>query len=209
MKNINNFNIDLSDLAAVSAVRQFTITGDEDAEFILQVFNSSQQFYDFKSRSFSATHTSTSSLKIKMSVGSYSNSINFPANGSGDTYTVLLIASLDKDTELSFSRSKYSYSATVTQLANSTLTFTPVTANSSSYKTFPSSVTSTATPILTSGIIKQLDWDVVNTDSDANGFGLRLIRQPINTDWEFQTTEAISSNPAGDAVSNNTVIVAE
>ena len=209
MKNINNFNIDLSDLAAVSAVRQFTITGDKDAEFMLQVFNSSQQFYDFKSKSFSATHTSTSSLKIKMSVGSYSNSINFPANGSGDTYTVLLIASLDKDTELFFSRSKYSYSATVTQLANSTLTFAPVTANSSSYKTFPSSVTSTATPILTSGIIKQLDWDVVNTDSDANGFGLRLIRQPINTDWEFQTTEAISSNPAGDAVSNNTVIVAD
>jgi len=209
MKNISNFNIDRSNLAAVSATRQFTITGEIGASCILQVFNSSQQFYDFKSRSFSATHTSTSSLKIKMSGSNYNNSIIFPANGSGDVYTVLLIASPDKDTELSFSRSKRSYSTTITQLVNSTLTFAPVTANSSSYKTFPSSVTSTASPILTSSIAKQLDWDVVNTDSDANGFGLRLIRQPINTDWYFQTTEVISSNPAGDAVSNNTVIVAD
>ena len=209
MKNISNFNINENDLAAVSAVRQFTVTGEKDASFILQVFNSSQQFYDFKSRSFSATHTSTSSLKIKMSGNNYNNSINFPANGSGDTYTILLITPPDKDTELSFGKGKHSYSTTITQVADVVLTFTPATANSSSYKTFPSSVTSTVTPTLMSGVIKQLDWDVVNTDSDANGFGLRLIRQPINTDWYFQTTEVISSNPAGDAVSNNTVIVAD
>jgi len=55
MKNISNFNIDRSNLAAVSATRQFTVTGEKDASFILQVFNSSQRFYDFKSRSFSAT----------------------------------------------------------------------------------------------------------------------------------------------------------
>ena len=48
MKNISNFNINENDLAAVSAVRQFTVTGEKDASFILQVFNSSQQFYDFK-----------------------------------------------------------------------------------------------------------------------------------------------------------------
>ena len=209
MKNISNFNINENDLAAVSAVRQFTVTGDKDAEFILQVFNSSQQFYDFKSRSFSATHTSTSSLKIKMKSSSYNSSIVFPANGSGDTYTILLIAPLDKDTEFSFGKGKYSYSTTITQVVDTVLTFTPITANSSSYKTFPSSVTSTVTPTLTSSVTKQLDWDVINTDSDANGFGLRLIRQPINTDWYFQTTEVISSNPAGDTVSNNTVIVAD
>ena len=103
MKNINSFNINESNLAAVSGVRQYTIVGEKDAEFILQVFNSSQQFYDFATRSFSATYTSTSSLKVKMSGNNYNNSINFPVNGSGDTYTVLLIAPPDKDTELSFS----------------------------------------------------------------------------------------------------------
>jgi len=204
MKNISNFNINENDLAAVSAVRQFTVAGEKDASFILQVFNSSQQFYNFKSRSFSATHTSTSSLKIKMSGNTYSNSINFPANGSGDTYTVLLIAPPDKDTELSFGKGKHSYSTTITQVADSTLTFTPATTNDSSYKTFPSSVTSTATPTATSSIIKQLDWDVVNTDSDANGFGLRLIRQPINTDWYYTTEETVDG-----AVSSSTEIIVD
>ena len=209
MKNINSFNIDENNLAAISTVRQFNVAGDEDAEFILQVFNSSQQFYDFKSRSFSATHTSTSSLKIKMKSSDYYGSIVFPANGSGDTYTILLIAPLDKDTEFSFGKGKHSYSTTITQIVDTVLTFTPVTTRGDNYKTFPSSVTSTSTPIATSSIIKQLDWDVVNTDSDDYGFGLRLTRQPINTDWYFQTTEVISSNPAGDAVSNNIVIVAD
>ena len=213
MKNINSFNIDENNLAAISTVRQFNVAGDEDAEFILQVFNSSQQFYDFKSRSFSATHTSTSSLKIKMKSSDYYGSIVFPANGSGDTYTILLIAPLDKDTEFSFGKGKYSYSTTITQVADVVLTFTPVTASSSSYQAFADtgavSITSTSTPIAISSITKKLDWDVVNTNSDANGFGLRLIRQPTNTDWYFQTTEVISSNPAGDAVCNNTVIVAD
>ena len=204
MKNISNFNINENDLAAVSAVRQFTVAGEKDASFILQVFNSSQQFYDFKLRSFSATHTSTSSLKIKMKSSSYNGSIVFPANGSGDTYTVLLIAPPDKDTELSFGKGKYSYSTTITQAADVVLTFTPATTNDSSYKTFPSSVTSTATPTATSSIIKQLDWDVVNTDSDANGFGLRLTRQPINTDWYYTTEETVDG-----AVSSGTEVTVD
>jgi hypothetical protein len=65
-------------------------------------------------------------------------------------------------------------------------------------------VTSTVTPILTSGVIKQLDWDVVNTDSDTNGFGLRLIRQPINTDWYYTTTETVDG-----AVSSSTEIIVD
>ena len=211
MKKINSFNINENDLAAVSGVRQFTVSGEKDAEFILQVFDTSSpvKFYDFATKSFSATFTSTSSSKVKMKSDSYNGSINFPANASGDTYTILLIVPLDKETELTFGQGKNSYSTTIIQLTNTVLTFTPSTANGDNYQTFPSSVTSTVTPISTSSVTKALDWDIENTNSDEFGFGLRLIRQPINTDWYFQTTEAIFSNPAGDAVSNNTVIVAD
>ena len=211
MKKINSFNINENDLAAVSGVRQFTVSGEKDAEFILQVFDTSSpvKFYDFATKSFSATFTSTSSSKVKMKSDSYNGSINFPANASGDTYTILLIVPLDKETELTLGQGKNSYSTTIIQLTNTVLTFTPSTANGDNYQTFPSSVTSTVTPISTSSVTKALDWDIENTNSDEFGFGLRLIRQPINTDWYFQTTEAISSNPAGDAVSNNTVIVAD
>ena len=208
MKYISGFNIDTSNLPAAALPRQYTVNGEDTAEFILQVF-ADRGFYDFKLKTFQGTYTSTSSLKVKMSGSSYNGSISFPTNGSGDTYTILLIAPLDKETELTFGAGKNSYSTTITQVADTTLTFTPVTASSASYQTFPSSVTSVISPTSTTAITKALSWDVVNTASDAQGFGLRLIRQPINTDWYFQTTEAISSNPAGDGVSNNTVIVAD
>ena len=201
MKTITNFNIDQSDLAVTSRVRSFTVTGEKDAEFILQVFNAPTgtsdmaDFYDFKSNSFSATHTSTSSLNVKMQSDTYTGSITFPANGSGDTYTILLIAPPDKDTELSLGYGKHSFSTTITQLANATLTFTPITANSSSYQTFATTgaanVTSSVSPVFQTSVVKELSWDLKNTLSDANGFGLRLTRQPIDTDWYFTTTETV------------------
>ena len=168
MKKINSFNINESDLATTASSRQYTVEGEKDAEFILQVFNSSQQFYDFKTKSFSTTFTSTSSLGVKMSGGnSYNGSIDFPANASGDTYTILLLTPPDKDTELTFGQGANSYSTTITQVANTTLTFTPITASSANYKTFPTSVTSTTTPISTTTVIKSLSWEIENTDSDA------------------------------------------
>ena len=214
MKNINNFNVDTSDLPKAALPRQYTVEGEEGAEFILQVLSEGRQgFYDFKSKSFSTTFTSTSSLKVKMKGNSYNGSINFPTNAGGDTYTILLITPPDKDTELAFGAGKNSYSTTITQVIDTTLSFTPTTANGDSYQTFSStgaaSVESVASPISTTTVTKALDWDLKNTGSDDEGFGLRLTRQPINTDWYFQTTEVISSNPAGDAVSNNTVIVAD
>lgn len=208
MKKIHSFNIDRGDLVAISTVRQFNITGELDASFILQVFNSSQQFYDFKSKTFSNTQTSTSRLNIKMVTSSYNNSVVFPTNGSGDTYTFILIAPPDKDTELDIGSGKNSYSTTITQVADVTLTFTPITANSASYQTFSSTgaanITSTATPVLTSSVLKSLSWDVKNTSSDAQGFGLRLIRQPIDTDWYFTTTETVNG-----AVTSNTKIIVD
>ena len=214
MKKINNFNVDISDLPAVALSRQYIVTGEKDAEFILQVFNSSQQFYDFKSSSFSAAFTSTSSLSIKMKSNSYIGSINLPANGSGDTYTVLLLTPPDKDTILDFGESENSYSTTITQLANSTLTFTPVTDSDSSYESMPTSVTSTSSPIPKPVITKSVDWDVTNKDNDANGFGLRLIRQPIDTDWYSTTTETVNQAILGQSdveeeVSSATSVVVE
>ena len=205
MKNINSFNIDTSDLTATALSRQYTVTGEHGAEFILQAFSESKQgFYDFKTKTFQGTYTSTSSLKVKMSGGISYGSINFPTTPSGDTYTILLIAPLDKETELTFGAGKNSYSTTITQVADTTLTFTPVTASSASYQTFPSSVTSVISPTSTTAITKALSWDVVNTASDAQGFGLRLIRQPINTDWYFQTTETVDG-----AVSSGTEVTVD
>ena len=54
-----------------------------------------------------------------------------------------------------------------------------------------------------------LDITVENVETDANGFGLRLIRQPVDGDFIFETTENVLENPLGDAVSSNKVIIAD
>jgi|SaaInlV_100m_DNA_2_1039680.scaffolds.fasta_scaffold14631_2 hypothetical protein len=208
MKLITSFNINESNLSTLSNFRQFSIEGEKDAEFMLQVVNSSQEFYNFSSKSFTAAFTSENNLTVKMKSGIYNGSIKFPANASGDVYTVLILTGASEDTELGIGYGKNSYSTSITQVGDSTLTFTPLSATSSKYDSMPSNITSVGSPG-TFNATKSLNWDLLGQQSDANGFGLRLIRQPIDTDWYFQTTEVISSNPLGDAVSNNTVIVSD
>ena len=191
MKKINNFTINESDLATTASSRQYTVNGEKDAEFILQIFNSSQQFYDFATGSFSATFTSTSNLKVKMKSTTFTSNINFPANASGDTYTILLLASPNKDTEINFGKGKNSYSTTITQLGSpANLTFTTVSGTSAAYGT-PPTVVSTVSTTSTAVVTKAINWTLTNSETEANGFGLRLTRQPIDTDWYFTTTNTV------------------
>ena len=213
MKYIKEFIIDKSNLAAIASSKQYRIIGEIGAEFDMQVFNSSQQFYNFKTNTFSAGFITDKNLKIKMNSNTFVSNINFPASVSGDTYTILITTSAYNGTELNFGYGKNSYSTTISQLGNTTLTISPATtSHAASYQTFSSTgaanVTSTANPTSTSVIIKDIDWDVKNTDSDAQGYGLRLIRQPVDSDWYFEKDLAIVTNPAGDGVSNSTVTVA-
>ena len=212
MKTINRFEIDLSDIPSTKTQRTLTISGDVDAEFSLQVFNSSNQFYNFNTKTFESGFNSNNILKVKMESDIFRTSVLFPADGSGKTYTLLLLAPPDKDTELNFGYGKKSFSANLSQTADSTLTFTVATANTNNYTTWSSSdnIVSTSNPSQTNiAATKTLAWKLTNASNDTYGFGLRLIRQPLDTDWYYEKDLAISSNPAGDAVSNNTVIVAD
>ena len=204
MKKITSFNINIDNLPQSTTSRQFIVNGDIGAEFILQVFNSSNQFYNFSSSSFVAGSNSETNLVVEMNSTTQRGTIVFPTNASGDTYNILLIAPSDKNTELILGGGKYSYSTTITQVSDTTLTFTPITSSSASYKTFPSSVESSASSVSSVNIPKNLNWDVVNTDSDGEGYGLRLIRQPIDTDWYFTTTETVDG-----AVSSGTEVIVD
>ena len=203
MKKITNFIIDRSDLVATApSIRSFTVSGEKDAEFILQVFDTPSStsdpvaFYDFATKSFSTTFTSASSLNVKMKSTIFVSNISFPVNASGDTYTILLLTPPNKDTELGFGSGKNSYSTTIAQVVNATLTFTPSSGTSAAYGT-PPTTTSTASPAITSGITETVDWTLTNTETDANGFGLILTRQPLDTDWYFTTTETVDSLKGG------------
>ena len=108
---------------------------------------------------------------------------------------------LCKNTELSFGYGKHSFSTSIIQNANAQLTFTVGTSNSSDYATFSQDITSSGPTNITANVVKNLDWTLSNATTDANGFGLRLIRQPIETDWYYETTETVDG-----AVSSGTEI---
>ena len=88
---IRSFDLDLSDLPAISERRHFTISGDKGAEFKLEIKdNTTGYYYNFVTNVFQA---SASSLEEKISSSSYGGSITFPAvTGGDDQYDIFLYA---------------------------------------------------------------------------------------------------------------------
>jgi len=82
MKIINNFNLDLSDLPAIGESRIFTINGDNEAEFILEIKdNSTGYYYNFTTGAFTSTK---SNLEGVITDSSYQDSIAFPNTKTTD-----------------------------------------------------------------------------------------------------------------------------
>jgi hypothetical protein len=88
-KYIKQFDLDLSDLPAVSEERPFTITGDNGAEFRLEVKdNTTGYYYNFESNAFQVAQAA---LEQSLIDSTYVGSITFPAvTGGDDQYDVRL-----------------------------------------------------------------------------------------------------------------------
>jgi len=84
-KILHTFDLDFSDLPAASQTRSFTITGDIGAEFMLEVKNEDNYYYNFQSSSFQATKTS---LDVKLTTKKYNNVIIFPTVTDNDQYDI-------------------------------------------------------------------------------------------------------------------------
>ena len=80
-KTINSFNLDLSDIPSVGSIRRFTILGDNNSEFTLEIKNENNYYYNFKTKTFAAAEYKLDGF-ISGSV--YSGLINFPTVTSND-----------------------------------------------------------------------------------------------------------------------------
>jgi hypothetical protein len=87
-KVIESFDLDLSDLPYTREVRQFTISGDNGAQFILEI-KSGSTFYNFTTNTFQAT---PSRLEVSIGSGGYRNSITFPTVAIDGQYDIYLYA---------------------------------------------------------------------------------------------------------------------
>ena len=90
IKIINNFNIDLSSMAAANTTRAFQVIGDDGAIFSLEVKNEDGYYYNFTTNTFAAAHKRLKNKRLDS--GIYTGSIIFPAVGDPDQYDIYLYA---------------------------------------------------------------------------------------------------------------------
>lgn len=188
---ISSFKINQNDMSASATSRQLTISGDKGSKFNIQIFNNSSAFYDFKQNSFSTGFASDKNLTVTMPGKEFVLTINFPA-ASGETYHILAFTTPQLNTTFTKSSGaggKMIFHKTINQVSNAVLTLAPVNSGSG-MKTMPST-TITSSVIGQETTTSDIDWTIENVETDANGFGLILARQPVETDWYFETTETV------------------
>ena len=212
-KIISSFDVDLSSLSAAATTRSLTISGDKDAEFILNVYDASGNFYNFTSNAFAAGFSSQNNLVVKLNGSDFIRNISFPASSSA-TYTLLLLAKPNTNTELSVGGNTVTATRVISQVGNAQITFTldSGTVDASSYAgtLTDTNVTSTGSPISVSKTPVQVRWTVTNASSDARGYGLRIDPETVDLktiDWDsvwfYQTTETVD----GTTSSSTSVVV--
>ena len=81
-KTIKSFDLDFSDIKAAGEKREFSILGDDGAEFNLEIKNSAGSYYNFTTNTFTSTKVSLDGI---IENGGYRGSIKFPNIITTDT----------------------------------------------------------------------------------------------------------------------------
>ena len=89
IKNISGFVLDTSDIEEAGEVRSLVIEGDDGAEFILEIKNGDNYYYNFVTNTFQVAQAK---LDKTMTGSSYTAQVNFPSVEDEDQYNVLLYA---------------------------------------------------------------------------------------------------------------------
>jgi hypothetical protein len=203
MGKIYSVQINTLDMPTEATSRSFTVIADKDSEFTMFVLQEGTlKYYDWVSEVFELGHNDTNNnLKVIVRGSNYTNNIKFPSGGG--TYIIKLIPSSGSEIQ-GFKKHVITKSITK-QSANSIVTFSPATANTANYATFP---TKTSTGGSSSVDNFDFDWNVVNWNgsADAGSYGLRLtgIYKTISDKyWYFTTTDTVD----GAVTSSTTVVI--
>ena len=203
-KKISSLIIPLSNLDRKGALRNFTINGDVGASFMMQVINSSGFFYDFINKTFVRGFNSNTNFKATLTSSKYQGSINFPSTGVEKTFTIILIPDPTTDTELTLGRKVINRS--LTQLVDTTVTLVYKTSNTDKYSANPpvANKTSVGNPTKKYKVPIDLTSSVITSAADDHAYGLRLTRQPRDTDFVFEVSTTV--NGAVSPASTNVVL---
>ncbi len=201
LKKITALEIDLTDIPNEGGTRAYSIVGDEGAAFMLQIVNASNQFYNFRTQAFSATSNTETVLKSIISGNKYQGQLQFPA--SGTLYNVIVAADPSKkDTIVKVTKGRAVINKQIKQVPNTVITFALTTANTNNYSTLPTLATTTGSKTKSYNASLNRDFTVTNNAHDSYGFGLKLNRQPVETDFVFRQTQTVDG-----AISSATSVV--
>ena len=211
MTRIRKILINKDTIPAAGQVRSLTIEGDVGAKVNLQISSSANSFYSFNNPGFvsrlASPFSSTNSLNLDLGSGSNSVNISFPA-ATGISYFLIITPAPNSNTIIP----KHLVITRLNTVSNSTITLAASTVNSSKYTTSPAfaNIDLTGSPFAKIKKILSVDKTITNATTDANSNGLFITRPNINEkDFFYDTTEAIVSNPEGDAVLSIKVKVAD
>jgi hypothetical protein len=89
IKNISGFVLDTSDIDEAGEVRSLVIEGDDGAEFILEIKNGDNYYYNFVTNTFQVAQAK---LDKTITGSNYTAQVDFPSVEDEDQYDVLLYA---------------------------------------------------------------------------------------------------------------------
>jgi len=207
MANISNISIATANLPASGQQRKLAVQGQTGASFMLQVSSSNNQFYNFETRTFTSDFISKNNLKVTLNSQKIDINILFPA---ATNVVYFLIATPIDDTTIS-GRSN-AFITQIGSISNTTLTIAASTASTAKYSSSPAfaNVDFVGTSYASINSKLNVSKTITNATTDANSNGLFLTKPNLNPlDFFSVQTENVSSNPAGDATSSLTVVVAD
>lgn len=201
---VQGFTIDTSDMPNAATTKTFEVKGSIGAEFtIIALQDNTIKYYDFLSGVFSDGHANSKSLNVVMDKKVFYGDITFPSGGGN--YIVKLMPK--KNTILA--NNKNIFSENLTKISSvPVVTFKAFTANTSSYKTFPTSV---STGSIGGAETISFSWKLENVDNDDNGFGLITTGsfEDLNNFknlWFFTTTETVNGAISVDDANKGLVV---
>jgi hypothetical protein len=89
IKNISGFVLDTSDIKEAGETRSFVIAGDNGVEFILEIKNEDNYYYNFVTNTFQVAQAK---LDKTITGSNYTAQVNFPSVEDEDQYDVFLYA---------------------------------------------------------------------------------------------------------------------
>jgi len=206
VKKITGFTIDNSDLTAVATSRNLTISGDGGAKFTLFISNEDVfKFYNFTTDAFATVETRLYG-EIPSS-GTYTKKIDFPTVTDDDQYDFQLAANTHHETELAFGLDKVYYKTSILQKINRTVYYHVFTSTSGDFQAFAAPVVMANKPPLSTSAATYAVKSTIKAVDAATGGALKIIRQPIPTDFVLRVThESIGLGTAATASTNPTIL---